>query len=159
MADLVRVPRPWFTFTGCALAIAILYSAKLVLVPIAFAILMAFVLAPVVTALQRWIGRVPAVLAAVTMSSVGLALVGWLVTQQLASLVGEIPAYQQNIHQKIRDIRGFSQGGVLEKLRDASEKIAIELGMASPGPEGDRPAAPPAPAEGNGNLDAARTLL
>jgi predicted PurR-regulated permease PerM len=59
MADLVRIPRPWFTFTACALVIAILYWAQMILVPIAFAVLMAFVLAPVVTALQRWVGRVP----------------------------------------------------------------------------------------------------
>src|SRR5262245_42228070 len=134
MTDFVRIPRPWFTFTGCALAIAILHWAQVLLVPIAFAVLMAFVLAPVVGALQRWIGRVPGVLAAVTLSCAGLALLGWLVTQQLASLVGEIPAYQQNLHQKIRDIRGLGEGGVLEKLRDASEKVAIELGLAQPDP-------------------------
>ena len=159
MADALRIPRPWFTFTGCALAIAILYWARLVLVPIAFAVLMAFVLAPVVTALQRWIGRVPAALAAVTLSFAGLALVGWLVTQQLASLVGEIPAYQQNIHQKIRDVRGFSEGGVVEKLRDASEKIALELGLARPEPDGDPPPPSPEPAPGPGNLEVARTLM
>jgi predicted PurR-regulated permease PerM len=161
MADSVRIPRPWFTFTGCALVIAILYWAQVILVPIAFAVLMAFVLAPVVTALQRWVGRVPAVLATVTLSCVGLALMGWLVTQQLASLVGEIPAYQHNIHQKIRDIRGFSEGGVLDKLRNATENIAIELGMAQPPPG---PGAAPAvvstePAPGEANLEAAQELL
>ena len=35
MTDYVRVPRPWFMFTGCALAIAILYWAQVILVPIA----------------------------------------------------------------------------------------------------------------------------
>jgi predicted PurR-regulated permease PerM len=159
MADIVRVPRPWFTFTGCALAIAILYWAQMILVPIAFAVLMAFVLAPVVGALQRWIGRVPAVLAAVMLSCAGLALLGWLVTQQLASLVGEVPAYQQNLHQKIRDIRGFGEGGVIEKLRDASEKVAIELGLAQPDPAGAPPAANPEPAPGQGNLAAVRKFL
>ena len=62
----------------------------------------------------------PAVLSAVTLFCVQRsALVGWLVTQQLASLVVEIPAYQQNIHQKIRDVRGFSEGGLLDQLQDA----------------------------------------
>jgi hypothetical protein len=75
---------------------------------------------------------------------------------------GEIPAYQQNIHQKIRDIRGFSEGGVLDDLRIASEKIAIELGLAQPPP--DPNAAPPPvvsadPANGRANLDTARRLL
>ena len=108
MIDAVRIgriPRPWFTFTGCALAIAILYWAQMVLVPLAFAVLLAFVLAPLVSALQGRIGRVAAVLTVVTLTCTALGLVGWLVTQQLASIAGEIPGYQQNIHQKIRDIR------------------------------------------------------
>src|SRR5256885_666659 len=100
MADAVRVSRTWFTFTGFVLAIAILYWAQVIVVPIAFAVLLAFVLTPVVTALQRWMGRAAAVLAVVTLACAGLGLVAWLVTQQLASLVGEIPAYQMNIHQK-----------------------------------------------------------
>jgi len=156
MVDAIRIPRPWFTFTGCALVIAVLHWAQVILVPIAFAVLLAFVLAPVVTKLQQWIGRIPAVLTAVVLSCAGLALVGWLVTQQLASLVGELPAYQQNIHQKIRDIRGFGEGGVLEKLQQASERIGAELGVPSD------PAAPPPvvePQTAADRLDTVRTLL
>jgi predicted PurR-regulated permease PerM len=144
MTDAVRIsriPRPWFTFTGCALAIAILYWAQIVLVPLAFAVLLAFVLAPVVSALQGRIGRVAAVLTVVTLTCTALGLVGWLVTQQLASIAGEIPGYQQNIHQKIRDIRGFSEGGSLDQLQSVIDRIGAEIGI----PRAD-PSAAPAPA-------------
>jgi predicted PurR-regulated permease PerM len=135
MADAVRlgrIPRPWFTFTGCALAIAILYWAQVVLVPLAFAVLLAFVLTPLVSALQRRIGRVGAVLTVVTLTCTVLGLVGWLVTQQLASIAGEIPGYQQNIHQKIRDIRGFSEGGSLDQLQRVIDRIGAEIGIPQP---------------------------
>src|SRR4026207_2076950 len=84
MTDYVRVPRPWFMFTGCALAIAILCWAQVILVPIACAVLLAFVLAPVVSVLEKWVGRVTAVLGAVSLFCVGLALVAWLVTPEPA---------------------------------------------------------------------------
>jgi predicted PurR-regulated permease PerM len=156
MADALRIPRPWFTFTGCVLAIAVLYWAQVILVPIAFAVLLAFVLAPVVTALQRWTGRVSAVFAVVTLSCAGLGLVGWLVTQQLASLAVDIPAYQRNIDQKIRDVRGFGEGGLLEKLRRASEKIGAELGIpVQPDPD----AAPVVNPDPGAGLHAARALI
>ena len=54
------VTRPfgrWLTFAGFVLVVAVLYWAQPVLVPIAVAMLMTFVLSPPVTWLQRWIGR------------------------------------------------------------------------------------------------------
>jgi predicted PurR-regulated permease PerM len=41
--------KPWITFAGGALVIVVLYWAQAVLVPIALAILLTFVLAPPVT--------------------------------------------------------------------------------------------------------------
>src|SRR5258705_3491947 len=132
MTEALRVPRPWFTFTGCVLVVAVLFWAQAVIVPIAFAVLMSFVLTPVVSALERAIGRVPAVIAVVALVSASSGLLIWLVTQQLASLVEEIPGYQHNIHQKIVDVRGASTGGSLETLQRAVEKIGAELGIQPP---------------------------
>ena len=53
------------TFAWCVLVVLVLYWAQAVLVPIALAILLTFLLAPPVTWLQRWVGRIPAVLAMV----------------------------------------------------------------------------------------------
>jgi predicted PurR-regulated permease PerM len=66
MDDTSKTLRRWVTVAGCVLVVVVLYWAQAVLVPIALAILLTFVLTPPVTWLERWIGRIPAVLATVT---------------------------------------------------------------------------------------------
>jgi predicted PurR-regulated permease PerM len=78
----------------------VLYWAQVVLVPVALAGLLTFLLTPVVTRLQRWLGRVPAVLT-ITIAAVALlGLVGWGLSWQVASVLDELPAYRENIRQK-----------------------------------------------------------
>ena len=89
----------WITFAGFVLVAAVLYWARPVLVPIALAMLLTFVLSPPVTWLQRWIGRVPAVLAVVTLLGVLLAGAGYGVALQMSELAGELPRYRSNIRQ------------------------------------------------------------
>ena len=66
-------------------------------------------------------------IAVVALAFAALGLVGWLVTQQLATLVGELPAYQKNIHQKILDIRGVGSGVSIEKLQRTVENLQDEI--------------------------------
>ena len=128
MTDPFRTMQPWFLFIGCVLVVAVLYLAQAVLVPVALAVLLAFLLTPIVVALQRRVGRVPAVLltVAVTFGAVGAG--GWIVTQQLASLMQELPAYRQNIRQKIQDVRGAGKGGSVEALQKTVEDIEQQIG-------------------------------
>ena len=74
------------------LVIVVLYWAQAVLVPIALAILLSFVLAPPVTWLERWLGRVPAVLVVVTLVFVVLGLAGWGLARQMDHLADDLPA-------------------------------------------------------------------
>src|SRR6478672_6554455 len=57
----------WIRFAGFVLVIAVLYLAQAVLVPVALAVLITFVLTPPVTFLQRRIGRGLAVLVTVVL--------------------------------------------------------------------------------------------
>ena len=75
--------KPWVTFAGAALIVAILYVAQVVLVPLSVAILITFVLTPPVTSLERWLGRVPAVLGVVTLVFAGLGAAGYSLTRHL----------------------------------------------------------------------------
>ncbi len=127
MSDSLHAVRPWLTFIGCVLVGVVLYLAQAILVPVALAVLLAFLLTPVVTALERYIGRVPAVLAVVVVTFVGLGGAGWVVTQQLGSLVQELPAYRHNIHQKIQDVRGAGKGGSVEALQKTVEDIEAQI--------------------------------
>jgi predicted PurR-regulated permease PerM len=62
-----------------------------VLVPIALAILVTFVLAPPVTRLQRWTGRIPAVLAMVRLVFTVFGLAGCGLARQMNHRAEDLP--------------------------------------------------------------------
>jgi predicted PurR-regulated permease PerM len=129
--------KPWVTFAGCILVIVVLQWAQVVLVPIALAVLITFVLTPPVTWLERWLGRVPAVLMAVTLVFVVLGLAGWGLARQMDHLAEDLPRYRTNILAKIADIRGAGKGGAVEKLQETIEDIKTDLGQEN-APQGTR---------------------
>jgi predicted PurR-regulated permease PerM len=120
--------KPWLTFAGAVLVVVVLYWAQAVLVPIALAILLSFVLAPPVTWLERWLGRVPAVLVVVSLVFAVLGLAGWGLIRQVNNLANDLPAYRVNIAAKIADVRGAGKGGAVEKLQETYEGIKTDLG-------------------------------
>jgi predicted PurR-regulated permease PerM len=119
--------KPWITFAGFVLVIVVLYFAQAVLVPIALAILITFVLAPPTTWLERWIGRTAAVLLVVTLVFVILGLAGWGLVRQMDNLAADLPAYRANIMAKIADVRGAGKGGTVEKLQETINEINTGL--------------------------------
>ena len=127
MDDMSRTLKPWVTFAGCVLVVAVLYWAQAVLVPIALAILLTFVLTPPVTWLQRWIGRIPAVLAVVALVFTVFGLAGWGLARQMDHLAEDLPRYRVNILAKIADVRGAGKGGSVEKLQETIEDIRTDL--------------------------------
>jgi predicted PurR-regulated permease PerM len=131
MDDTSRTLKPWVIFAGCVLVVVVLYWAQAVLVPIALAVLLTFVLAPPVNWLERWLGRVPAVLAAVTLVFAVLGLAGWGLARQMDHLADDLPTYRVNILAKIADVRGAGKGGSVEKLQETIEGIKTELGQSS----------------------------
>jgi predicted PurR-regulated permease PerM len=131
MDDTSRILKPWVIFAGCVLVIVVLYWAQAVLVPIALGVLLTFVLTPPVNWLERWLGRVPAVLAAVTLVFIVLGLAGWGLARQMDHLVDDLPTYRVNILAKIADVRGVGKGGPVEKLQETIEGIKTDLGQSS----------------------------
>ena len=121
---------PWLRFAGCVLVVAVLYWAQAVLVPVALAILIAFVLSRPVTFLQRWIGRLPAVLVVVLLVFAGLGLAAWGAATQVSHLAEDLPRYRANILQKISDVRGVSRGGSVEQVQQTVKEIQDQI--ASP---------------------------
>src|SRR5688572_5593337 len=130
MNDTSRLLKPWATFAGGVLVIVVLYWAQAVLVPIALAVLITFVLAPPVTWLEKWLGRVPAVLAMVTLVFVVLGLAGWGLARQMQHLADDLPSYRVNILAKIADVRGAGKGGAVERLQETIEGIKTDLGQS-----------------------------
>src|SRR3954471_15529455 len=123
MNDASTALKPWITFAGAVLVIVVLYWAQAVLVPVALACLISFVLASPVTWLEQWIGRTTAVVVVVTLVFVILGLAGWGLERQMSHLANDLPGYRVNITAKIADVRGAGKGGSVEKLQDTIDDI------------------------------------
>ena len=88
------------------LIIVTLYFGREVFVPISLAILLSFVLAPLVGLLQRM--RVPRGIAVVGVVILAFGLIfatGSLLAAQLTELAGDLPRYQMTITEKIQSLR------------------------------------------------------
>ena len=134
--DDIKSIKPWVTFAGCVLVVAVLYSAQAVLVPLALALLLTFVLTPLVNWLERLVGRVPAVLVVVILVFTVLGLAGYGLTRQVQRLAADLPGYRSNIQKKIADIRGAGQGGTVEQLQETIEDLKGDLGATTKPPRG-----------------------
>ncbi len=120
---------PFLSVLGSVvLIIASLYWAQAVLIPVALAILLTFLLNPAVTLLLGMgLGRTPAAVLVVILVSVIVVAAGWVTASQMSSLAYELPKYTHNIQQKIADLRHARRGGALEKVQDAVDTVTSEL--------------------------------
>ena len=132
MNDLFKSLKSWVTFAGCVLVVAVLYWAQAVLVPVALAVLLTFVLAPPVVWLQRRIGRVPAVLSVVLLVFTFFGLAGWGVVRQMSGLGTDLPTYRANIRAKVRDVQGARDGASLSRFERAVAQLQGDLGGTPP---------------------------
>ena len=151
MRDVSRSLRLWITFAGCVLVVAVLYLAQVVLMPVALAILISFVLGPIVVRLQRWIGRIPAVLTTVVLAFAVLGLMTWGLGSQLVKLTADLPAYRANIRQKISDVRQAGRESSVQQVQATIEDIKTEIETnGDPAPEPEPVVVVPEKAESEG---------
>jgi predicted PurR-regulated permease PerM len=112
-----------------AIIIGTLYLGREVFVPIALAVLLSFVLAPLVRLLQRW--RMPrglAVVAVVLLAFVGIFMLGGVIATQVTELAGDLPRYQFTMREKIKSLRGATAtSGTLERAADVLHDLGKEL--------------------------------
>jgi len=112
-----------------AIIVMVLYFGREIIIPIALAILLSFVLAPLVGLLQRL--RIPRGLAVVSVVIIAFALIfamGSLLATQLAQLAGDLPRYQSTISEKIQSFRDTTAGrGTLERASGMLKDLSKEL--------------------------------
>lgn len=140
-----RAPRSSATpLLALVVATAALYLAREVIIPLALAILFAFVLAPLVRRFESWrFGRVPSVLVAVALGMAIVVGLGWISVTQAVSLAGKLPEYRENISRKLKELRSPPKQGDLAKAAKAIKELESETNGKG------KPAAkppPPAPA-------------
>src|SRR5208337_2151353 len=109
--------------------VAALYFGREVLVPIAFAVLMSFVLAPPVGLLQRlYVPRIAAVLLVVLVAFTAVFALGGLMASQVNQLASDLPRYQSTLHETIQTLQGAATGaGTLERASEVLQSLGKEL--------------------------------
>jgi predicted PurR-regulated permease PerM len=135
------------TLVGIVTAVVViagLYLARDVLIPITLAVLLSFVLAPLVMLLRRLhIPHVLSVLVAVLLGLGALGLVGSVIGVQVAGLAADVPQYATTIERKIGAIRGATIGRI-DRLTSMVERQVARTAAppAAPASETGAPAAP-----------------
>jgi predicted PurR-regulated permease PerM len=137
--------------------IAALYFAREILIPLAFALTLTFLLTPVVARLQKLhAGRVVSVLTAVVVS-VGVAGgISWIIATQLVAVANQIPLYSQNIRARITAFHLPSTGQIGQAAKSVQEieevfnparapSPAVAKGRKENKPSVPRPAVTPTP--------------
>ncbi len=130
------------TLAVSVVVIAALYLAREVLIPVTLAVLLSFVLAPLVSLLRAaHLPRAPAALIAV-IAAVGIILtLGGLIGLQIASLAADFPRYQATIETKIQTL----QHATTDRMAQMMTRLGTQLERAN-----ELPGAKPAPASGDG---------
>ena len=114
-----RVP----AVTALGVSIAALYFAQEVLIPLAVAVLLSFLLAPLVKLLERrHFARVPAVMVVVAVAFTLIGALGWVVGSQVVRLAEDMPRYQGEIVRKVQSLRD-SGTGIGARLRNFGREI------------------------------------
>jgi predicted PurR-regulated permease PerM len=119
------------TLIAVVVVIVGLYFGRQVLIPLALAVVLAFLLTPVVGWLEHLrFGRVPAVGMVLFLSFALAGSVGWVVTGQLMSVVDDFPGYRSNIENKIESLH-VPHGSGLKDASNTLAELSNELSAAS----------------------------
>lgn len=112
-----------------ALIITALYVGQPVFIPLVTAILIAFILSPLVQLLRRVrLPRSAAVILVVAATLGAFIGLGTVIGGQFRELAGALPQYETTLRDKVRDLRGvFSSPGALDRAAETLQDLKKEL--------------------------------
>ncbi|GEP11917.1 AI-2E family transporter [Methylobacterium gnaphalii] len=107
-----------------AIIVSGLYVARDILIPIAIAVLLSFVIAPLVNLIRRLkLGRLISVLIAVLISAGIIGALSTVIGVQVADLAKDVPRYQHTIERKIEGLRHGPLGTGMDYLANINRAI------------------------------------
>ena len=132
-----------------ALIMVGLYVGRDVLIPIAIAILLSFVLGPLVNLLRRWhFGRFLSVAASVILALGTAAALATLIGVQLADIAQDVPRYRSTIERKVEGLNDTPVGRIAGYVASIGRTMRETREEAKPEPTPQSaPQAGPAPPE------------
>ncbi len=142
--------------TVAVVVVAGLYLGRSVLIPFTLAVLLSFLLAPLVNLLRRGhLGRVPSVLLAMLLALAVILALGGLIGTQVAGLADNVPRYVFTIRQKVDTVQrvvlsriATFTGSLVHQPANIGVNTKPNTTSAGTSPPGTSPpAAPPAAAQ------------
>ncbi len=134
------------TLTGIVVGVVVicaLYFGSVVLIPITLALLLCFVLSPLMELLRRlWLPRVVAALLAVLIAIGVIIALGGVIGTQIAKLAEQAPQYQTTIENKIDSLRNLVGTNLSRRFSGLMNKIQ------NTGSPAQKPAAQPTQSQG-----------
>ncbi len=133
--DQARTLEMLATLFVVVLVVTTLYVGREILIPIAIAIPVSFVLSPPILLLRHWgLGRVPSVLTVVLAALVIAFSVSAVLTRQVSELAVDLPLYQATINAKLDDLRDAAADNALFAKVSAALKKLGEINPHRPAP-------------------------
>ncbi len=119
------------TILAALAIVAALYFGRGLLIPLALAMVLAFLLTPIVNLLEWFrLGRVFSSVVAVILSLCLFGGIGWIVAKQLGEIAAQVPAYKSNIHRKVSELRSNKHNSLTD-ANNAVKTLSSELKDAS----------------------------
>jgi hypothetical protein len=108
--------------------IAILYFGREFFLPLVLAVLISFLLAPLIRRLESWhMGRIFSVIVATVLGFSVIVGVGYIITGQLMDLANELPQYRENLIAKVAALRRTPDSPLdraTKTLRDVTKELS-----------------------------------
>ena len=125
--------------------LALLYLGRSVLIPLALAIMLSLLVAPLIRALRRLrIGRASSVLVAVAVLAVSCVGVAAALGAQILHIAESLPQYESNVQRKLKTLEVVTIGPVLKLTNETSRLTGIrQSAEALPVPARDVERSPP----------------
>ena len=122
-------------FIALALAIGALYFGRQIFIPLALALVLSFLLTPLVSLLERGhLRRLPAVLVVLIFCFALTAGAGWEVAGQLLDITGHFRDYKENVEETIRSLRPPASGAfgqATATVEELNKELAAAPGQAA----------------------------
>jgi predicted PurR-regulated permease PerM len=110
-------------FMTAAIVLALLYLGRLVLIPLALAVMLSLLVAPLVRALRRLrVGRTSSVLVTVVVLGVSCMGVAAVLGTQILRIAESLPQYESNVQHKLKTLEKVSVGPLL-RLTDETNRL------------------------------------
>jgi predicted PurR-regulated permease PerM len=132
MSSPVQASHSLRVFLAIVIAVAVLRYAQDVFLPLALAILLTFLLAPLVDRLQRiHLNRTLAVILSVALTMLVLGGLMWIVFHQFTDLASQLPNYRRQLRANLAGVTGALKGGVATTA-EAIDQLTREFGRVAP---------------------------